>query len=109
LLSRLPEGSGAKIKLSHQFMAFVQFGRKIVISFKNLEAGEDQNKSTDILIGADGALSSVAQVASQNGHYLTALLQAKVPLPEGLDSNTCKVWFDSNRTKYFYLRSIIWD
>jgi len=102
LLARLAEGAGAKIKLNHQFMGFTQFGRKIVISFKNLETGEDQSKSTDILIGADGALSSVAQVASQNGHYLTALLQAKVPLTEGLDSNTCKVWFDSNNTKYFY-------
>jgi flavin-dependent dehydrogenase len=30
------------------------------------------------------------------------LLQAKVLLPEGLDSSTCQVWFNLNKTKYFY-------
>jgi len=102
LLARLAEGAGAKISLKNQFEGFAQFGRKIVVVLRNLESYEVQKVSTDILIGADGALSSVAQTVSQNGHYLTALLQAKVLLPEGIDSSTCQVWFDSNQTKYFY-------
>jgi flavin-dependent dehydrogenase len=64
LLARLAEGSGVKIELRQQFLSFARFGGKIILSLKNLETGVKQHKSTDILIGADGASSAVAQAAS---------------------------------------------
>ncbi|MEW6376844.1 MAG: NAD(P)/FAD-dependent oxidoreductase [Thermodesulfobacteriota bacterium] len=102
LLARLAEGVGAKIVLVHQVEGFAQLDGKIVVSLKNLEKGEERRISTDILIGADGVLSTVNRVISRNGHDLKALLQARVRLPESMSSDTCKVWFDSNQTKYFY-------
>jgi flavin-dependent dehydrogenase len=102
LLGCLAEGAGARIVFMHQFEGFAQFGRKIVVSLRSLETDEERCVSTDILIGADGALSAVSHAASRDGHYLTALLQAKVPLPESVSSDTCQVWFNSNQTKYFY-------
>jgi len=38
----------------------------------------------------------------RHGHDLTALLQARVPLPENVGRETFQVWFDPGRTKYFY-------
>jgi flavin-dependent dehydrogenase len=102
LLARLGKGAGAKIMFNHQFEGFAQFGRKIVVSLRNLEAGEEYRKSTDILIGADGAHSRVARAASCNGHHLSALLQARVSLPGNARPDTSQVWFDPDRTKYFY-------
>ena len=102
LLARLAKGTGAEIVLKHQFEGFGQFGRKIVVSLRNLETGEEHRTSTDILVGADGALSAVSRAASRNGHHLTALVQAKVLLPEKANADTSKVWFDSDQTKYFY-------
>ena len=102
LLARLAKEAGAKMVFNHQFEGFAQFGRKIVVSLRNLETGEEHRRSTDILIGADGALSAVSRAASRNGHHLTALVQAKVLLPEKANADTSQVWFDSDQTKYFY-------
>ena len=102
LLARLAKGAGAEIVFRHQFEGFAQFGRKCAVSLKNLETGEEHRRSTDILVGADGALSAVSRAASRNGHHLTALVQAKVLLPEKANADTSKVWFDSDQTKYFY-------
>jgi flavin-dependent dehydrogenase len=71
------------------------------VSLRNLETGENKNVSTDILVGADGALSAVSRAASQDGHRHAALLQARMRLPENISSHTVQVWFDSNQTKYF--------
>ena len=102
LLARLAKAAGVKIIFNHQFEGFAQFGRKIVVSLRNLEAGEEHRRSTDVLIGADGAQSAVARAASCNGHHLAALLQARVSLPANVRSDTSQVWFDPDRTKYFY-------
>jgi flavin-dependent dehydrogenase len=102
LLARLAKEASAKIVFSHQFEGFARFGRKIALSLRNLETGEEYRRSTDILIGADGALSAVARAASCNGHHLSALLQARVPLPGSESPDTLRVWFAPDRTKYFY-------
>ncbi len=102
LLTRLAKGTGAEIVLKHRFEGFGQFGRKIVVSLKNLETGEQHRRSTDILVGADGALSAVSRAASRDGHHLAALVQARVLLPEEANGDTSQVWFDSDQTKYFY-------
>ena len=102
LFARLAKGAGVKIMFNRQFEGFVQFGRKVVVSLKNLDTREECGRSTDILIGADGAQSAVARAASCNGHHLSALLQARVSLPENARPDTSQVWFDPDRTKYFY-------
>ena len=101
-LARFAQEAGAKIVLKHQCEGFAQFGKKVVVSLKNLETGEDRQTSTDILVGADGIRSSVTHAASRNGHIPTALLQARVLLPDNVKSDTFQIWFDSNQTKYFY-------
>ena len=102
LLARLAEGEGAKIILRHRFEGFAQFGRKIVATLRNLERDEEYPISADILVGADGALSTVSHVASGNGHPLTSIFQARIPLSEDVRPDTLQVWFDSNQTRYFY-------
>lgn len=101
-LARFAQEAGAKIVLKHQCEGFAQFGKKVVVYLRNLETNEERRTSTDILVGADGTRSSVTHAASHNGHLLTALLQARVLLPDNVKSDTFQVWFDSDRTKYFY-------
>ncbi len=101
LLSSRAKEAGAKILPGHLFTGFAQFGRKIVVTVRHLETGEERSVSPDVLVGADGAYSAVS-TPSLNGHRLASLLQAKVMLHGGIDSTTCQVWFDPGRTKYFY-------
>ncbi len=100
--ARMAEEAGAKLILGHQFEGFAQFGRKVVVTLRNLETNEAKQISTDILVGADGVQSSVSHAASRNGHPVSALAQARVALPESGESGTYQVWFDTNQTKYFY-------
>jgi len=102
LLARLAEEAGARVVLMHQFEGFAQFGTNVLVSLRSLRTGEERRLSTDILVGADGVLSAVSRSASRDGHYLSALLQAKVALSENVRTDTCQVWFDSTQTKYFY-------
>jgi flavin-dependent dehydrogenase len=101
LLARLAEGAGAEIVVRHQFEGFAQFGRKYVVSLRNLETDEQHRRSTDILIGADGALSDVSRTASRDGHLPVSLIQAKTRFRQGVNKETTQVWFDSNLTRYF--------
>jgi flavin-dependent dehydrogenase len=100
--ARMAEESGARMILRYQFEGFAQFGRKVVVTLRNLETNEAKQISADILIGADGVQSAVSQAASRNGHPVAALAQARVSLLEGQEGDTYRVWFDTNRTNYFY-------
>jgi len=99
---RRAEEAGAKMILGHRFEGFAQFGRKVVAALRNLETNEAQQVSADILVGADGVQSAVSQAASRNGHRVSALVQARVALPEGGERGMYRVWFDTSRTNYFY-------
>lgn len=101
-VARMAEEAGAKLILGYQFEGFAQFGRKVVVTLRNLETNEAKQISTDILVGADGVQSAVSQTASRNGHRVAALVQARVSLPESQEGETYRVWFDTNRTNYFY-------
>jgi flavin-dependent dehydrogenase len=101
-VARMAEEAGARMILRYRFEGFAQFGRKVVVTFRNLETNEAKQISTDILVGADGVQSAVSQAASRNGHHVAALVQARVSLPESQEGDTYRVWFDTNRTNYFY-------
>ena len=101
-VARMAEEAGSKMILGHQFEGFAQFGKKVVVTLRNLETNEAKQISADILVGADGVQSTVSQAASRNGHSVAALVQARVSLPEDGQGDTYRVWFDTNQTKYFY-------
>ncbi len=102
LLARMAEEAGARITLKRRFLTFTSTGEGVVLGFKDIETGEEGQTRTDVLIGADGTFSAVARAASHNGHFQTALLQARVRLSGQLAPHTYRVWFDPGRTKYFY-------
>jgi flavin-dependent dehydrogenase len=100
--ARRAEEAGAKMILGHQFEGFAQFGKKVAVMLRNLATDEAKQVSTDILVGADGVHSAVSQAVSRNGHPVSALAQARVALPESGAGDTYRVWFDTDRTHYFY-------
>ncbi|MBM4279085.1 MAG: hypothetical protein FJ130_14590, partial [Deltaproteobacteria bacterium] len=102
LLAHLAEEAGAKILFRHRFEGFAQFGKKTLVSLRNLKINEPIKVSTDVLVGADGALSTVGRFASLDGHPLVTLLQARVTLPQSMSADTTQIWFRPDQTKYFY-------
>ena len=102
LLARMAAAAGAKIILQHQFQAYAQSGQKVLVGLRDLASNKERQKNADILVGADGTASDVSLAASRNGHRRTALLQARVHLPDLFREDTCKVWFVAKQTRYFY-------
>lgn len=102
MLARMSEEAGVKISLKRRFLSFASGQNGVAVRYKDLETGEDKNEKADYLIGADGVYSAVAKAASYNGHLQTALLQARIKLPKDVSRETYQVWFDRERTKYFY-------
>lgn len=102
LLARMAEEAGAKIFLGRRFLTFTSAGNGVNVVFRDFSTGIERQAQADVLIGADGAFSGVARAASHNGHFQTALLQARVRMNNEINRDTYRVWFDPARTKYFY-------
>ena len=58
--------------------------------------------SAEYLIGADGVHSTVRKSLGIEPVPSVPLLQAVISLPDGWDSRTTKVWFETEDTPYFY-------
>lgn len=102
LLARMAEEAGAKIFLGRRFLNFTSSGNGVDVTFRDSTACTNRQARADVVIGADGVFSGVARAASHNGHFQTALLQARVRINKEINRDTYRVWFDPSRTKYFY-------
>lgn len=102
LLSRKASEQGAQICLGFKFLGFEYEGDRLVVSLRDQVDGRDHTVTTNVLIGADGVLSNVAKAASRDSRERVAIVQAKVVLPERISSHCIKVWFDRQRTRFFF-------
>lgn len=102
LLASRAREAGARIILNLQYKSFFRLGDKILVSLQDMETAEGKKITTDILVGADGVRSAIAQGIREDGYYTAALLQGKVEFPQNIDAGTCQVWLNPQRIKYFY-------
>jgi len=102
LLAKKASEEGAEIHLGFKFLGFEDEGERLVASLANHARGETLDVVTNVLIGADGALSDVAQAAARDSRETVAIAQAKVMLTEKNSADCVKVWFDKRRTEFFY-------
>ena len=66
------------------------------------QSGRTEELHADIVVGADGALSRVAQSAGWPRQPTVPLVQAIVKLPADMSPHTVRVWFIPDDTPYFY-------
>jgi len=102
LLARTASEEGAEICLGFKFLGFEDEADRLVVSLRDQVYGRDHMVATNVLIGADGVLSNVAKTASRDSRETVAIAQAKVVLSEKVSSDCVKVWFDRQRTQFFY-------
>jgi len=102
LLVRKASEEGAEIHLGFRFLGFEDEGDGLALFLQDLAKGTVHSITTNALIGADGVLSNVAKTASRDSRERVAIVQAKVVLSEKVSSDCVKVWFDRQRTQFFY-------
>jgi flavin-dependent dehydrogenase len=94
------QGAGVEIITGKRFSKVKHNGQRL--SFSLSRNGDIFKESTDILVGADGAFSKVAQSAGWPKQSTVPLNQAIVELPKDMPSDTTRIWFIPEDTPYFY-------
>lgn len=101
-LAEQAEESGAKILTGHRFLGLKPNGKKLTFTVSYNGNGESIEESANILVGADGAFSKVAQSGGWPKPSTVPLFQAVVELPKDMPSDVTSVWFIPEDTSYFY-------
>jgi len=101
LLMRKAVREGAKVESGCRFKALEAHGSDPCLLVERSNGGEKRLHART-LIGADGVYSQVAQASGMGRPERVAVLQAEVLLPPDTSADTVKVWFDVQKTPYFY-------
>jgi flavin-dependent dehydrogenase len=96
------EASGTKVLGGHRFLCLKPNGERLTFTLLHNGDRNEIEESADVLIGADGAFSKVAQSAGWSKQPTVPLFQAVVELPKDMPSDTIRVWFAPEETPYFY-------
>ena len=107
--SRLIEGlaeqaqrNGAKVSFGNRFMSLQSNGTGLRVGIERARDARTEELHADVVVGADGALSRVAQAAGWPRQPTVPLVQAIVRIPADMSPDTVRVWFIPDDTPYFY-------
>jgi len=101
-LAAAAEGSGAQISFGRRFVSLEQKTGALNLQLQRSQGATVEEAAVNTLVAADGAVSRVAKAAGWPVQTTVPLVQAIVGLPEGMSSDTTRVWFIPDDTPYFY-------
>jgi len=99
-LAAQAERHGAKISFGKRFTALQSNGTGLRVGVER-PGGQAEELHADIVVGADGAVSRVAQSAGWPRQPTVPLVQAIVKMPADMSRHTVRVWFIPDDTPYF--------
>lgn len=94
--------NGARISFGNRFMSLQSNGTGLRVGVERARDARTEELHADIVVGADGALSRVAQSAGWPRQPTVPLVQAIVKIPADMSPDTVRVWFIPDDTPYFY-------
>jgi flavin-dependent dehydrogenase len=101
-LARDAQSHGAKVSFGNRFMGLQSNGTGLRVSVERAQDARPEELHADVVVGADGALSRVAQSAGWPRQPTVPLVQAIVRVPGDMSPDTVRVWFVPDDTPYFY-------
>src|SRR5580700_11339341 len=101
-LAEQAEANGAKVSFGNRFTSLQSNGNGLRVGVERSQDGRAEELHADIVVGADGALSRVAQAAGWPRQPTVPLVQAIVKVPADMSPDTVRVWFIPDDTPYFY-------
>lgn len=102
LLAGRAARAGAELILGTDVGAIRDAGSHVDVEIRNRKTGSTTTLTTDNLIGADGVHSFVARRFGARPLRTVPIVQAKVDLPAGYDSDITEIWFDPALTRFFF-------
>ncbi len=105
LIRRLAEqaaGAGAQLEFGRRFVGLEGNGEGLTLTVERIRDGAKERVPAETVVGADGAVSNVAQAAGWPRQATVPLIQAIVRLRADYPPDTVRVWFVPEDTPYFY-------
>ncbi len=101
-LAEQAQSYGAKVSFGNRFTSLQSNGAGLRVAVERSQDGRAEELHADIVVGADGAVSKVAQSAGWPRQPTVPLVQAIVKIPADMSPDTVRVWFIPDDTPYFY-------
>jgi digeranylgeranylglycerophospholipid reductase len=101
LLMSHAEAAGVQFMPGHRFLGLEPDHDGVYVHAES-STGRQVQLRTRVLIGADGALSSVAKAVGLGVGATVFNLQATVNMPRAADAGVTQVWFEPELTRYFF-------
>jgi len=101
-LAEQAQSHGAKVSFGNRFMSLESNGTGLRVGVERARDARTEELHADVVVGADGALSRVAQAAGWPRQPTVPLVQAIVRIPSDMAMDTVRVWFVPDDTPYFY-------
>jgi flavin-dependent dehydrogenase len=96
------QSHGAKISFGNRFVNLQSNGNGLRVCVERTQEARTEELHADVVVGADGALSRVAQSAGWPRQPTVPLVQAIIRVPSDMRTDTVRVWFVPDDTPYFY-------
>lgn len=101
-LAERAQRAGACVVLGRRFVSLKGRHEGLSVVLERSRGGNTEEVRASTVIGADGALSKVAQAAGWPQQQTVPLIQAIVRMPADLPPDTVRIWFVPEDTPYFY-------
>jgi flavin-dependent dehydrogenase len=101
-LAEQAQSQGAGVSYGNRFLDLQSNGNGLRVQVERAQTARREDVHADVVVGADGALSQVAQSAGWPRQPTVPLVQAIVRAPADMSSDAVRVWFVPDDTPYFY-------
>jgi len=101
-LAERAEEKGVEILTGRRFLGLEPNGKTLKFTLSSNGNRNSMEESAEVLVGADGVSSRVAQMAGWPPSAKASIFQAVVELPADMPQDTTRVWFIPEDTPYFY-------
>jgi digeranylgeranylglycerophospholipid reductase len=102
LLAARAVRAGAELIMDTDVRAVEDTGSFIAVRIKDRKSSSEQTLLTTNVVGADGVNSTVGRLFNAKPQRTVPIVQAKVDLPAGFDPDITEIWFQRNRTRFFF-------
>jgi flavin-dependent dehydrogenase len=102
MLAHRAAAAGVEIRLGNSAKNVEERQGGFAVRMDGRGRGAEITETTSAVVGADGVHSTVARRFGACAQKAVPIVQAKIDLPSGYDSNVTEIWFQPETTRFFY-------
>jgi len=102
MLAERASKAGVEIRLGTSVTSIDEAGPYLVLQMSGRGQGGTVTEFAKTVVGADGVHSTVAKRFGAKPQNAVPIVQAKIDLPSGYDSDVTEIWFEPQTTRFFF-------